>query len=65
MWLGSLLQGDGYVNGLGSLKELPIRERAPLTIFIDLLGTGITQTIESPDAASVPRRLRAIAPIVR
>jgi Thiol-activated cytolysin/Fibronectin type III domain len=53
LWLGSLLQGDGYTGGLGSLKELPIRERAPLKIFIDLLGAGVTETINNPDAASV------------
>ncbi|MDB4991733.1 MAG: hypothetical protein JWN04_6911 [Myxococcaceae bacterium] len=53
LWLGSILQGNGYVNGLGSLKELPIRERAPLRLFIDALGPSVTATIASPDAASV------------
>jgi fibronectin type 3 domain-containing protein len=52
-WLGGLLQGDGYVGGLGSLKELPIRERAPLKIYIDLIGQGVVETIDAPDAASL------------
>jgi hypothetical protein len=37
-WLGGLLQGRGYRDGIGSLEELPIRQRAPLTLFIDLLS---------------------------
>ncbi len=53
MWLGSMLQGDGYANGLGSLQELPIRQRAPLTLFIDLLSENVSRTVENPDAASV------------
>jgi len=53
MWLGALLQGDGYAGGLGSLQELPIRQRAPLTLFIDLLTENITRTVVNPDASSV------------
>ncbi|HET8753832.1 MAG TPA: hypothetical protein VFM59_05670, partial [Salinimicrobium sp.] len=25
LWLGSLLQGDGHLNGIGSLAEVPVR----------------------------------------
>lgn len=53
LWLGGLLQGTGHRDGLGSLAELPIRQRAPLTIFIDLLSENVTQTVEDPDPASV------------
>ena len=53
MWLGSLLQGTGYRDGLGSLAELPIRQRAPMKIFIDLLGEGVSKTVVSPDPATV------------
>jgi hypothetical protein len=53
LWLGGLLQGRGYADGLGSLRELPIRKRAPLTIYTDLLGTKVSRTITNPDAASV------------
>ena len=53
MWLGALIQGDGYKNGLGSLQELPIRQRAPLTISIDLLTQNNTRTVSDPDLGSV------------
>ena len=53
LWLGGLLQGQGYADGLGSLRELPIRKRAPLTIYTDLLGPQVSTTITNPDAASV------------
>jgi fibronectin type 3 domain-containing protein len=53
LWLGALLQGNGYVGGLGSLSELPIRDRAPMRMYIDLIGPGVTETVNSPDGASV------------
>lgn len=53
LWPGSLLQGKGYLGGIGTLRELPIRQRAPVTIFIDLLGEDVTETVDSPDAASL------------
>jgi hypothetical protein len=55
LWLGALLQGSGYKNGLGSLAELPIRQRAPLTVFIDLLSENVSRTVENPDPSSVAR----------
>lgn len=57
LWVGSLLQGKGYEEGIGSLRELPIRERAPLTISIDLLSDNNTRTIENPDLASVQQAI--------
>ena len=53
LWLGGLLQGRGYADGLGSLRELPIRKRAPLTIYTDLLGPQVSTTVTNPDPASV------------
>jgi hypothetical protein len=53
LWAGSLLQGKGYVGGIGSLEELPIRQRAPITISIDLLTGNNTRTVENPTPASV------------
>ncbi len=53
LWVGSMLQGDKYAGGLGSLGELPIRQRAPLKVFTDLLTENVTRTVQSPDAASV------------
>jgi hypothetical protein len=61
MWVGSLLQGQGYVNGIGSLTELPIRERAPVKLFISLLGPGVTKTVDVPSGASVQQ---AVADLV-
>jgi len=58
LYLGSLIQGDTYLGGLGSMEELPIRQRAPLTVALKLFsGTDITRTVEDPDAASVQAAL--------
>ena len=53
LWLGSLLQGDGHLRGIGSLAELPVRQRAPLTVTLDLLAGANTQVVENPTAATV------------
>lgn len=53
LWLGSLIQGKGHRDGLGSLLELPIRQRGPATIAIDILFSDNTRTVESPTLASV------------
>lgn len=53
LWLGAVLQGDGYKDGIGSLQEWAVRERAPLTVSIDLLDGDNTRTILEPDLASV------------
>ncbi|MEI7996719.1 MAG: PAN domain-containing protein [Methylococcaceae bacterium] len=60
LWLGGLLQGNGYSGGLGSLAELPIRQRAPLKIYIDLLGQGVVETVDAPDAASVQQGIASL-----
>jgi hypothetical protein len=57
LWVGSLLQGKYYVGGIGSLSELPIRERAPVTLYLDIMGPGVTRTIENPDAAKVQQAI--------
>lgn len=57
LWLGALLQGDGYRDGIGSLQEWAIRERAPLTISIDLLAGDNTRTVQQPDLASVTQAI--------
>lgn len=53
LWPGSLLQGKGYLGGVGSLRELPVRQRASVKVFIDLLGPDVTETVDNPDAASL------------
>ena len=53
LWAGSLLQGKGHLGGIGSLAELPIRQRAPLTLSIDLLTGENTNTVQNPNVATV------------
>ena len=57
MWLGSLIQGRGHRAGLGSLQELPVRQRDPLTVSIDILFSDNTRTVENPDLASVTQAI--------
>jgi hypothetical protein len=57
LWVGALLQGKGYKDGIGSLKELPIRQRAPLTLSIDLLTENNTVTVQDPTVASVQQAI--------
>jgi hypothetical protein len=53
LWTGALLQGDGYVDGIGSLQELPIRQRAPVVISLDLLTTDNMRVVDDPTLATV------------
>ena len=53
LWVGSLLQGSGYLGGIGTLAELPIRQRAPIQISIDLLTGNNTRTVADPNLATV------------
>ncbi len=53
LWVGSLLQGKGHLGGIGSLAELPIRQRAPLTLSIDLLAGETDRTVNNPTVATV------------
>ncbi|HOX24181.1 MAG TPA: thiol-activated cytolysin family protein [Candidatus Krumholzibacteria bacterium] len=57
LWPGVLLQGSGHLNGIGSLAELPIRQRAPLTLSIDLLTGENTRVVDQPDLASVSQAI--------
>ena len=52
-WLGALLQGNGFRGGIGSLSELPIRQRGSMQIAIDILGTGATRTVDNPSPTTV------------
>jgi len=53
LYLGSLIQGSTYLGGLAAMEELPIRQRAPLTISIDLLAEDNTRTVADPTLATV------------
>lgn len=50
LYPGSLVQGKGYYNG--SLRELPVRQRAPMTIVSDLVHEGNSIAILKPDYAT-------------
>ena len=53
LYVGSLLQGDGHLNGIGSLAELPIRQRAPIELTMDLLTADNNRKVELPTVATV------------
>ncbi len=54
LWLGALIQGDSYAGGLGSMEELPIRQRAPLKIGVNFLsGDSISATVANPEPTTV------------
>lgn len=53
LWPGALIQGDSYLGGIGTMKELPIRQRAPLTVSISFQTGNNSRTIQVPDLASV------------
>ncbi len=53
LYLGSLIQGDGYIGGLGSIKSLPIYQRAPLSISISFQMANNSRVVENPDLTSV------------
>jgi len=57
LYIGSLIQGKGYLGGVGSMSELPIRQRAPLTISIDLQYPDNTRVVQNPDLASVSQAI--------
>ncbi|HEX5133173.1 MAG TPA: thiol-activated cytolysin family protein [Candidatus Krumholzibacteria bacterium] len=60
LYTGSLLQGKGHLGGIGSLAELPIRQRAPITLSIDLLTGNNTEVVNNPTVASVNSAVGAL-----
>ena len=53
LWVGGLIQGKTHMLGIGSLSELPIRERAPITIAVDLPVSDTSREVIGPTSASV------------
>jgi hypothetical protein len=53
LYLGSLIQGVGYLEGLGSMQSLPIYQRAPLPISISFQMSNNSRVIENPNLISV------------
>lgn len=60
LYVGSLLQGDGHLNGIGSLAELPIRQRAPLALTLDLLTADNNRTVDNPTVSTVNQAIGAL-----
>ncbi len=53
LWVGSLIQGDSYLGGLGSMQSIEIDQRAPLTISIDLTFSDNMRVVQHPQKSSV------------
>ena len=53
MYLGSLIQGKGFIQGLGSMKSLPIYQRAPLNVSISFQMSDNNRTVEDPSLKTV------------
>ncbi len=60
LWSGALLQGRGYKQGIGSLRELPIRQRAPLELSVNLQTAQNGATIANPTNVSVASAIGGI-----
>lgn len=52
LYPGALIQGEGYLQGPGGLRELPIRQRAPMAIVLDLANAKNSAMIENINYAS-------------
>ena len=55
IWPGALVQGQTHRDGstIGALLELPIRERAPLTVTLSFNNQDNTRTVDAPASGSV------------
>ncbi|MEE4178655.1 MAG: thiol-activated cytolysin family protein [Bacteroides sp.] len=53
LYLGSLIQGNGYLQGLGAMQSLPIYQRADLPISISFQMSNNSRLIENPTLVTV------------
>ncbi|WP_390892963.1 thiol-activated cytolysin family protein [Bradyrhizobium diazoefficiens] len=60
LWPGALIQGRGYSEGLGSLRELPIKKRAPFNLGLTLLSKDNFETVKLPTATAVNAKISEI-----
>jgi hypothetical protein len=51
LWVGSILQGRDFAN-VGSLAEVPVRERAPLRISINVVMGDSSTVVDVPSNAA-------------
>jgi hypothetical protein len=52
LWVGSILQGKNFCE-IGSLAEVPIRERAPLKLSLNIPMDNNSVVVESPSNSSI------------
>ena len=52
LWAGALLQGASHARR-GALQELPIRQRGPLRLSINLLARDNARTVDNPALSTV------------
>jgi hypothetical protein len=52
LWPGALLQGRSHAK-LAGLQELPVRQRGPLKLSLDLLTKENTRTLDNPALANI------------
>jgi hypothetical protein len=55
LWPGALIQGKSHRDGAAAsgLLELPVRERAPLSLSVTFNNQDNTRTVDAPDYGSV------------
>jgi len=55
IWPGALVQGKSHRDGtsIGSLLELPIRQRAPLNVSLTFNNQDNTRLVDDPDNSSI------------
>ena len=57
IWPGALIQGRSHRDGAGSLLELTIRERAPISVSLSFNNNNNTRLVDRPDNSSVGQAL--------
>ena len=53
LWPGVLLEGDTYSGGIGTIKELPIRQRAPVSVFVNFSRGDIRRVVVDPTPGKI------------
>ncbi len=57
LWPGALIQGSSHKAARGSLMELPIRQRDPVALSINLLTDDTTRTVQNPTVATIQQAI--------
>lgn len=57
IWPGALIQGRSHRDGAGTLLELPIRERAPISVSVSFNNDNNTRLVSDPTNASIGQAL--------